>query len=206
MGEQSQGDVRGLDAAWAKDLSMRLSLALKEDTARGLFFNGAVGAVRALGGDTAVDQCLGAAGEKKFVDFFNYPVAAFLRLAYTAAQLMGPQLGGFDATLRRMGTQATSDFLSSTAGKTLLLLAGDSPKRLVSNLPSGYRAAVSYGERSVEWTGERMGRFVMKRDFMPPSYHEGVLQAVIEAQGGRAVQVRGRQTGALDTEYELSWQ
>jgi uncharacterized protein (TIGR02265 family) len=205
MAEQRK-DLHGLDPALAQDLEKRLSLSKPEDTARGLFFNGALGAVRVLGGEPAVELCLKASGEKKYVDFFSYPVSGFLRLAYTAASLMGPQLGGFDATLRRMGVQATTDFLSSAAGKTLLLLASDSPKRLVSNLPSGYRAAVSYGERSVEWTGERSGRFTMKRDFMPPAYHEGVMEAVIEALGAKSVQVQGKQTGLLDTEYLLSWQ
>ncbi|NMO20472.1 DUF2378 family protein [Pyxidicoccus fallax] len=200
------GPLEGLDPKVAQDLEARLALASREDTARGLFFNGVVGAVRALGGDVAVERCLAASGEKKFTDFFNYPVASFLRLSYAAAQLMGPQFGGFDGALRRMGVQATTDFLSSTAGKTLLLLAADSPKRLLGNLHAGYRAAVSYGERGVNWTGEKSGVFFMKRDFMPPPYHEGTLQAVIEAVGGKQVQVHGRQTGPLDTEYTLSWQ
>jgi len=198
--------VGGLDASISRDLQARLALATTEDTARGLFFNGVMGAVRVLGGDAAVVPCLAASGEKKFIDFFNYPVSAFLRMSFTAAQVMGPQLGGFNGALRRMGVVATQDFLSSTAGKTLLLLASDSPKRLVGNLHAGYRAAVSYGERGVTWTGDKTGVFFMKRDFMPPPYHEGTLQAAIEAVGGKQVQVQGRQTGPLDTEYSLSWQ
>ena len=204
MSEQRKDAV--LDAARSQDLEKRLGLTTPDDTARGMFFNGALNAVRNLGGDPAVERCLASVPEKKFVDFFNYPVSGFLKLAFTGAQLMGPQLGGFDAMMRKMGTQATTDFLSSAAGKTLLLLAGDSPKRLVTNLPTGYRAAVSYGERHVDWTGERTGRLVMKRDFMPPPYHEGVLQAVIEALGARGVQVHGKQTGTVDTEYTVSWQ
>ncbi|MCY1018446.1 DUF2378 family protein [Pyxidicoccus sp. MSG2] len=198
--------VEGLDASVSKDLETRLAMATKDDTARGLFFNGVVAAVKVLGGDAAVERCLAASGEKKFIDFFNYPVAAFLRLAFSAAHLMGPKYGGFNGALRRMGVVATQDFLSSAAGKTLLLLASDSPKRLVGNLHAGYRAAVSYGERGVNWTGDKSGVFFMKRDFMPPAYHEGTLQAAIEAVGGKQVEVHGRQTGPLDTEYTLSWQ
>ncbi|NVJ02574.1 DUF2378 family protein [Myxococcus sp. AM009] len=194
-----------LDPNIAKELEARLALATKDDTARGLFFNGVVSAVRTMGGDAAVERCLAASGETRFIDFFNYPVSAFLRMSFTAAQMMGPEHGGFDGALRRMGVVATTDFLSSAAGKTLLLLASDSPKRLVGNLHSGYRAAVSYGERAVKWTGDTSGIFTMKRDFMPPAYHEGTLQAVIEAVGGKQVQVHGRQTGPLDTEYTLSW-
>lgn len=201
----TSGLFEGLDSKVSQDLAARLALATHEDTVRGLFFNGVVGAVRALGGDAAVEHCLTAGGERKFVDFFSYPVASFLRLAYAAAQVMGPRYGGFEGALRRMGAQATTDFLSSAAGKTLLLLASDSPRRLLGNLHSGYRAAVSYGERNVSWTGDTSGVFTMKRDFMPPPYHEGTLQAVIEVVGGKQVRVEGRQTGLLDTEYSLSW-
>ncbi|WP_407667076.1 DUF2378 family protein [Myxococcus guangdongensis] len=195
-----------LEPQLARELEERVSLATRDDTARGLFFNGVLGAVRVLGGEAAVQRCLAAAGEKKYTDFFNYPVEAYLRLAFTAAQVMGPQLGGFDAALRRMGVQATADFLSSAAGKTLLLLASNSPKRMLGNLHSGYKAAVSYGERGVTWTGDTSGVFTMKRDFMTPAYHEGVLQAVIEAVGGKQVRVSGKKTGPLDAEYTLSWQ
>ncbi|WP_370640428.1 DUF2378 family protein [Myxococcus sp. XM-1-1-1] len=195
-----------LEPQLARELEERVSLATRDDTARGLFFNGVLGAVRVLDGEAAVQRCLAAAGEKKYVDFFNYPVEAYLRLAFTAAQVMGPKLGGFDAALRRMGVQATTDFLSSAAGKTLLLLASNSPKRMLGNLHSGYKAAVSYGERGVTWTGDTSGVFSMKRDFMTPAYHEGVLQAVIEAVGGKQVRVSGKKTGPLDAEYTLSWQ
>jgi len=205
MTDMNATHTTGLEPRHARDLEERLALATRDDTARGLFFNGALGAVKVLGGDAAVQRCLAAAGEKKFVDFFNYPVTAFLKLAFTAAEVMGPQLGGFDVALRRMGVQATADFLSSAAGKTLLLLAVNNPKRMLSNLHSGYRAAVSYGERGVRWTGETSGVFTMKRDFMTPEYHEGVLQAVIEAVGGKDVRVSGQKTGPLDAEYVLSW-
>ncbi|MCP3104099.1 DUF2378 family protein [Myxococcus sp. K15C18031901] len=206
MRDMNPNSTIELEPQHARDLDERLALATRDDTARGLFFNGALGAVRVLGGDAAVQRCLVAAGEKKFVDFFNYPVTAFLKLAFTAAHVMGPQLGGFDGAVRRMGVQATADFLSSAAGKTLLLLAANNPKRMLGNLHSGYRAAVSYGERSVRWTGDTSGVFTMKRDFMTPPYHEGVLQAVVEAVGGKNVRVQGQKTGPLDAEYELSWQ
>ncbi len=203
---ETQKPVVGPMPDIARDLEKRLSLATREDTARGMFFNGVLEAVRTLGGEEAVARCLAASGEKKFVDFFNYPVSAFLKLAYSAAEVMGPRYGGFEGALRRMGSQATPDFLSSTAGKTLLLLAAGSPKRLVSNLHAGYRAAVSYGDRGVTWTGDKSGIFTMKRDFMPPAYHEGTLQTVIETVGGLYVKVQGKQVGLLDTEYALSWQ
>lgn len=197
--------LAGLDARLALELERRIKLATPQDTARGLFFNGALDAVRVLGGVPAAERCKALSGETMLVDFFSYPITGFLRLAFGAAQLMAPQLGGFDEAMRRMGRQATSDFLASSAGKTLLLLAGDNPRRLMGNVPTGFRAAVSYGERSVEWTGEKSGRFIMHRDFLLPAYHEGVLTAVLESVGAKNPRVSGRQTGPLDAEYELQW-
>lgn len=189
-----------------RHLERNLALAKPEDTARGMFFNGAVDAVRALANEEVAHRCRAATGERKHIDFFSYPVASFLRMCLAANQQVGLQLGGCEKVLRRIGEQSTRDFLSSMAGKTAILLAGGSVKRLLGQLPSSYRAAVSYGDRVLTWTGERSGRFIIQHDFMPPAYHEGVLLGVMEAAGVRPVLVRGQLTGPLDSEYELSWE
>jgi uncharacterized protein (TIGR02265 family) len=41
---------------------------------------------------------------------------------------------------------------------------------------------------------------------MPLTYHEGVLQEVIERLGGRDVKVRGQQTAPLDATFDFSWE
>jgi uncharacterized protein (TIGR02265 family) len=92
------------------------------------------------------------------------------------------------------------------AGRTAVLLAGGSVKRLLGQLPASYRAAVSYGERTLTWTGDTSGHFVIKHDFMPHAYHEGILQGALESAGARNIQVRGRSTGPLDSEYDFSWE
>jgi uncharacterized protein (TIGR02265 family) len=193
------------DGGVTQELERRMALATPQDTTRGLFFNGALAAVRGFGGESLAQRCLAAAGEKRLVDFFNYPVSKFLKLSLAASQALGGQLGGFEATQRRLGMQATRDFFSSMAGRTLLLLASGDAVRVLDNLPSGYRTAVSYGERTVEMTGPRSARVVMKRDFMLPAYNEGVLLAVLEAVHAPNARVTARPVGPLDTEYELSW-
>jgi uncharacterized protein (TIGR02265 family) len=189
-----------------RHLERNLALAKPEDTARGMFFNGAVEAVRVLANEEVAHRCRMASGERKHIDFFSYPVTSFLKMCLAVTNEVGPRLGGCEKVLRRIGEQSTQDFLSSMAGKTAILLAGGNVKRLLGQLPSSYRAAVSYGERAVLWTGERSGRFIIHHDFMPPAYHEGVLLGVMEAAGVRPVLARGRMTGSLDSEYELSWE
>ncbi|MBI3182649.1 MAG: DUF2378 family protein [Myxococcales bacterium] len=190
----------------AADLRIRLSMATPADTAKGMFFNGVLSAVERLVGPEARERCRKAGGEKKYIDFFNYPIAEFLPIAFTAASLLSEKLGGYEAAFRRLGQQAVEDFLSSTVGKTLLLLAGSDPRRLLSAAAGAYRTAVSYGERSTEFLSEKRCYFKVKRDFMPHPYHEGVFLAVIESLGAKQVKVVGRRIGPLDAYYDISWE
>ncbi len=98
------------------------------------------------------------------------------------------------------------DFLGSTAGKTFLSFSIKDPRRSLTNLPVLFRTVASYGSRAVEWRGPRHCHIVMKRDFLPPAYHEGAFQALMEFLHLRCVEVTGQVTGALDSEYELRWQ
>ncbi len=187
------------------ELDKRLSMSSPSDTARGMFFNGALSAVRAVVGEPAVKVCTDIAGQVKFVDFFTYPVAKFLKLAFKAVELMQLTCGGADAAFHRLGRQAVDDFLSSASGKTLLAIVGRDPRRLLGSVPGAYRAAVSYGTREVTWKGPKSCHLSFKGDFMPASYHEGVLQAGVEAMGGKEVVVTGHATGALDADFDVSW-
>jgi uncharacterized protein (TIGR02265 family) len=184
-----------------------MAMASPSDTSRGMFFNGALEVARALGGSEAADRCQQLVGEKRFVDFFNYPVMDLLRLSLELVRHVGPRAGGGAGVLRRMGAQAARNFLASAPGRTMVLLSGNNPRRLLSQLPTSYHTAVSYGERRMIWSvTERTGIFVAQRDFMPPAYTKGLLQGVLEATGVRTVHVSGRPTGMLDSEYEISWE
>lgn len=188
-----------------KQLEQRLALAGPQDTCRGIFFNGVLNAVKALAGGEIEARCREAAGQRRFVDFFSYPVSGFIRLGLTAVELLSPRLGGSWQVLRWMGEQSTESFVQTVAGRTALALAGTNVKKLISHLPASYKASLSYGERTVTWTGERSGLFIFKRDFMPPAYHEGVIAKAVERAKARNIQVRGRDTSALDAEYVLTW-
>ncbi|CAM4521782.1 DUF2378 family protein [Corallococcus exiguus] len=195
-------EAGAVEADWA----VRRMAATELDTARGMFFLGVLETVRTDVGEEAVAACRAVTDERRFVGFFNYPVASFLKLAQVAARQLSPRWGGFDEALRQMGMQATRSFLESAVGRTFLLLAAGDPRKLVTNLPSGYQMAVSYGERTVDWKGEGDALFVMRRDFMPPAYHEGVLREVLTMVGARNPRVHGRKLGLLDTEYHITWE
>lgn len=186
------------------DFAVRLSLATPQDTAKGMFFNGVLGAVEKLLPAPARAMCLEASGEKRFLDFLNYPVASFLQLSFTAAELLAPTIGGVAPAFRKLGTQATEDFLGSAVGKTLQVLVSD-PNRILAAVPSAFKTAVSYGERSFQFPQPGRCVITMKRDFMPPPYQEGVLFAAVSAMGGQNIKVTGMSLAPLDATYEITW-
>jgi uncharacterized protein (TIGR02265 family) len=186
-------------------LEQLLALTTPMDTCRGMFFNGLLETARALGGEDIHAQCFEALGRRKFVDFFSYPVADFLRAIFVLCELIGPRMGGEDAVMRQLGRRGTNDFLQSTVGKTMLALAGTDPHRLVATVPSACRASLSYGERSVRQLGEHRAALYARRDLLPLAYTEGVLTAALERSTARDIQVQGRRLGPLDADYEMHW-
>ncbi|HEY8208351.1 MAG TPA: TIGR02265 family protein [Myxococcaceae bacterium] len=189
----------------ANDLAERLSMAAPGDTAKGVLFNAALTAVARVLDASAADACRAATGERRFIDFFNYPVSSFLRLSFTAAELSRSKLGGLDAAFRTLGKQAVDDFLSTAAGKTLRSLGTREPHRLLATLPSAYRTALNHGERHILLASEDRYVLRMRRDFLPHAYHEGVLSALLPSLGLDGAQVLGRRVGVLDADYEITW-
>jgi len=186
------------------DLQKRLAAATQGDTVRGLIFNAAFAVIREQSGDAAAKDCDPVKTASR-TDFFNYPVTDFLKMAWAAAGKLEGKMGGSDKVLFAIGHRAGSGVLSSTLGKTLSKLSGQNPRSLLSSAPGGYRATVSYGERMVEWKGDRQCRLVFKRDFLVPPFHCGVLSGAIESVGAKEVQARGWESGFLESEYEVAW-
>lgn len=187
-----------------------IPLAKPDDTARGLFFNGVFSAVSTLGGEQALHRCHQLLDDlrfvRRFVEFSSYPVTDFLRLASVAARVLAPNLGGLRQAEQRIGLQASEDFFRSMAGRTLLLLAGNSPQRLLSSLPSGYSTAVSYGQRTVTMVGDKAARVSYRGDLMPVSHNEGVLLGILKAVQVKNPRVRSESRKLTESDCELSWE
>jgi uncharacterized protein (TIGR02265 family) len=186
------------------DLQRRIAASTIEDTVRGLIFNAGFAVIRDQVGEAVARRC-DPVGTASRTEFFSYPVADYLRMAFAAAEELETRMGGTDAVLHAIGTRAIQLVLGSMLGRTLVSLAGSEPKRLLSQIHPGYRATVSYGERSIEWTGEKAGRAIFRRDFLLPAFHSGVLSGALVGMGCGDVRVKGRQTGFLDMEFDISW-
>ncbi len=187
------------------DLSDRLRMATAEDTCKGMFFNGLLSAAKVLLGIDAHLQVQAMLVEKKYVDFFNYPISTFLPAAFTAAKLLEERSMGFDGAMLRLGEQAIDDFLATPVGRTLVTVSAGEAKRLVRAAPIAYKTAVSYGTRETVVLSDTACLFKVRRDFMPHTYHEGVFLAVLRALGCEDVSVRAEKLGLMDVDYAISW-
>jgi uncharacterized protein (TIGR02265 family) len=191
---------------WERELVWRMAQARPEDTVRGLFFNGTLGAVRRLGDAEAVQCCLLAADEERFVDLFQYPVRSLLRMLYFAAGSLGPALGGVESVLRDLGRHIITTYLASPVGRATAVLVHGRPRRMLESAPDIYRQMLGFGEVSVTFTGPRQGLVALRGDFLPAACHEGALEHLLHAMGGQGVKVERQWVKGLDGEYAFSWE
>ena len=187
------------------ELQRRLALSTPVDTVRGMSFHTTMDVLRADLGEEALARCLEPLKEKSYKSFFTYPVSEYLRLQYSAAWMLSEKHGGFDNAVRRIGAGIAPGFLGSVVGKAFMLLAKEGPRQLLNNMPVAYRAASSFGEAVVHWTGPRSGVLTTKRDFLLYMNHEGGLMGLFRTLGIQDGRVSGRQIGPLDNEVEFSW-
>ena len=191
---------------WLADLARRRSFVKPEEhTIRGFFFKGVLENLRKLGDEALVRRCLEACGQERFVDFFSYSMDLMFPILLTALPVLAERQGGAEAALRQMGRQSSIDFLSSVAGRAMLLLAHGSPKPLFTSLPAAFRVGMSYGSSQVEWLGPRQGRLLAQGGFMPPPFIEGMVLQMLETAGARRCQATASPVGELDILCEFSW-
>ncbi|HEX8437238.1 TIGR02265 family protein [Archangium sp.] len=188
-----------------QEWGQRMALASSEDSVRGLFSQSVLKSIRALGDEALARRCSAVCGQARFVDYFSYPIRLHLQMISAAMPALAARHGDGEQALWLLGHCVAMDFLDSEAGRTMQVLVRGEAKRLVNNLPSTYQVALT-GERSVKWLGPQSCRFIMKRDFMPAPFHEGMLVAMLERLKASKVKVVGRQTNLLDSEYDIAWQ
>lgn len=187
------------------DLKRRLAAATATDTSRGLNYTTLFGLVRDHLGDAAPRE-VDVLGKGSRVDFFSYPIGEYLQTTWNALDRLEPTFGSTDAVLTELGRRTIAGFLASMIGRTVFAVGGKDPRRMLANGASGYRTAVSYGERSVEFLGPCQARMTFRNDFMPPAFHQSVILTGLQASEARKPKVVGRATGLLDSVYEITWE
>jgi uncharacterized protein (TIGR02265 family) len=174
------------------------------DTSRGLNYTTLFDFARAEIGPTAPRE-VDPLGKGSRVDFFSYPITEYLDTAWRIAERLAPKYGSYDAVFFELGKRTVDSFLASVVGKTIFSMAGRDPRRVLAAGPGAFKSAVSYGERSMEFTAEKQARYSFKRDFMPNSFHRGVIVAALGATEAKNPRVEAKEVGFMETIYEISW-
>jgi uncharacterized protein (TIGR02265 family) len=188
-----------------EELRWRLSLLSPTDHMRGIAFTGVLDAVRREAGEAAVHRCLEVCGEKRFMDFFDYPHEMFIRLLYTAGWFLSDKCGGFEKALCWIACEVTRTFyVTSAAGRVLLLMAQGDPRRLLSNVPASLQLLSRNRECKVTLTGPKSA-VMLKHDLLPRAFIEGGLVATFEVAKIKGVRVSSRSLGPTENEYEFTW-
>lgn len=195
-----------MQSDWERALEQMMELATSQDTARGLFLNRTLEAVRSLGDETALARCQAVLGQQRLMDFVNYPVTLLIRLTMAAVRELSARHGSEEQVLRMLGQKAAVGLMSSAVGSAMSTQAGNGAEHIASSLQAIYKVTSNYGERSMEWLGPKHGRLIMRRSFLPMPYHEGAMVEVLERLGARNVRVQGGVLGPLDSEYDFSWE
>jgi uncharacterized protein (TIGR02265 family) len=188
------------------ELAQRIAICKPEDNVRGFIFKAVYGLVEQQAGSAGMSRLQQQLRVNKVpVDFFSYPAADFLRLLYTAVDVLEPRYPTTQDTFRACGASTVTGFFSSYVGNTLMKLVGlGDPKRVFSSVDTIYSTLVSYGKRSFEDLGESRIRLHYRGDMQPIYFHEGALTEALKVLRGN-----GKATGhavALDYgEYILEW-
>lgn len=187
------------------DLRQRMAALQPGDACKGMFFNSVLRAAQELCGPDGLAQVQRGLPERKYIDFFNYGSQHFLPAAFLTAQLMTKTTGSFGASMIQLGERAIRDFLATPVGATLLSVSAGNLKRLFQASPVAYKTAVTYGTRETLCHGETACTFRVKRDLMPPEYHQGVYLEVLRSTKSKVVEVTFERTGPLDADYHIRW-
>lgn len=189
-----------------KDLEARLAATRPTDTARGLMFNALFDALEEHLGPAAPRVC-DPTGKGHRAEFLSYPVTELLQLAFRGADQLERVVGSVGLAFRSFGYRATTHVFASHLGETLLAMVGREGLRgILGQTTTAYRSMVSYGDRKLEWLGERHMRFTCHGDYLPPDFHLGVLEAAADSKGVNIVVLEGRATSLVDSVYELAWE
>jgi uncharacterized protein (TIGR02265 family) len=179
--------------------------ATPQDTSRGLNYTTLFDFARVELGPNAPRE-VDPTGKGTRVDFFSYPITEYLDTAWNIAERLAPKYGSLDAVFFELGKRTVEAFLASVLGKTIFAMAGRDPRRIVAAGPGAFKSAVSYGERTVEFTGDKSARYTFKRDFMPNSFHRGVIVAALSVTEAKNPKATAQEVDFMHTVYELSWE
>lgn len=136
----------------------------------------------------------------------HYPLRQFMELQTRVAERLSARGGSFEEIIARTGAAAIDEFFNSIAGRTMNVLAGSEPHRLLAAAPSGYSLVLhDSGRREYAKTGERSGVFTFWSDLLGPCHQLGTFDAAIRNACGLQPSITVQQSTPTDYKLLVSW-
>lgn len=189
-----------------KRLQARISGSSQKDVLLGIFFESTIDHMVTTLGVERADAIRSGIIPKKVISFFRYPVADLLRLLDGSIPQNATD-AQFDQVVREYGGAAVTFFFASPVGKTMSILAGDSPHRLLSSAPSGFKAVTTFGERSYARLTDNSAELTFVNDLMGPAWECGVVTEAMNqlCQVQPKLEVKPQNESCTDFSIHVSW-
>jgi uncharacterized protein (TIGR02265 family) len=182
----SASRFRAPDFSAPVDLEAHLAALPPGATVKGMFLAGLLDLAAAVRRDVDLTRVAGLR-PRRYVAFFDYPMADFLRLQVGAAQVLHPGVPLAEG-IRRLGWRAHDSLLGSHVGKTIFGVLGRDAEALLLHIPKAHKLTSNCGTFTAEATAP--GRILLHARDMPlflGCYHVGVIEGVL-----RHCHARGR--------------
>lgn len=172
-------------------------------TCKGLFFHDLIEQVRKAAPNHSI-LLPGGLGAKRYVHFFDYPYADFMRLLYATAQVIFPSAPVGEG-LRRLGRKTYVALLNSQIGRVIFGVLGDDFESVIKLGVRGYQVSMNFGRLEVEVVENKHIRYYF-RDL--PAYLETFQVGVVEG-AMQACNVEGRVLVSLTSlsraSFDIRW-
>jgi uncharacterized protein (TIGR02265 family) len=203
-------------ARWVSELrfpesearQLRIAKTDENFAMRGMFFVSMLTAVKKLVDENAAREVAARAGVP-LVDYGSlrkYPMSDFLKLQTTAAQRLSSILGSLEEGVAKTAGEAVDDFFASVGGRTMKLLAGKEPHRLLSAAPNAYPlTATDNGKRHYTRTGDNSADFEFQNDVLGPCHNIGVFVAAFKGACDLTPRIEIEQRDHFNYKFHINW-
>lgn len=187
------------------ELAARLAATQPGDAVRGLFFKAVFSLIQQKAGLAALETVRVGDLAKDYSDLRTYSVREFLNLLYVAADALEQEMGAEDAVYHACGESNVTRYSTGPGMLIFGIISRGDPQKLFSGAQMGYSAAVTYGTREYVTTGPKSGTLRVRRDMLPPAYHEGILTGALKVLGLKGT-AKAHPQGIDRVDYDITWE
>ena len=184
-------------AADKAELAAWISETPPDATVKGMYVESLLSMLKRRGGERPTD--------KRYLSFKDYPLHELMRLMIDAVGVLYPELAP-RAGMIALGRLAYPTLVSTTVGKVIFSIAGNSWVRALNLVTKAYEVSIKPGKATVEDLTDTSARVELREIWnFADSYQVGVFEGAMESFGVRG-SVRPVRVGRrCDVDLVMQW-